>query len=79
MMAKTNAPSTASVCSTSSTASRSGKKIYRSIAELQVDLDDWVRRYNIERAHQGRWCFGKTPMQTFLDTKPLAQEKFIAA
>ena len=29
------------------------KKIYGSIAELQVDLDDWVRRYNIERAHQG--------------------------
>ena len=55
------------------------KKIYGSIAELQVDLEDWVRRYNIERAHQGRWCFGKTPMQTFLDAKPLAQEKFIAA
>ena len=27
------------------------KKIYGSIAELQVDLDDWVRRYNIERAN----------------------------
>ena len=52
------------------------KKIYGSTAELQADLDDWVRRYNIERAHQGRWCFGKTPMQTFLDARPLAQEKF---
>ena len=28
---------------------------------------------------QRRWCFGKTPMQTFLDAKPLAQEKMIAA
>ena len=29
--------------------------------------------------HQGRWCFGKTPMQTFLDTLPLAKEKLMAA
>jgi transposase InsO family protein len=55
------------------------KKIYGSIAELQADLDDWIRGYNIERPHQGRWCFGKTPMQTFLDAKPLAHEKSIAA
>ena len=27
----------------------------------------------------GRWCFGKTPMQTFLDATPLAREKLIAA
>ena len=55
------------------------KKSYGSIAELQADLNDWIRGYNIERPHQGRWCFGKTPMQTFLDAKPLAQEKSIAA
>jgi transposase InsO family protein len=55
------------------------KKIYGSIAELQADLDDWIRGYNSERPHQGRWCFGKTPMQTFLDAKPLAKEKSIAA
>ena len=46
------------------------KKIYGSIAELQADLDAWVRSYNEERPHQGRWCFGKTPMQTFLDAHP---------
>jgi hypothetical protein len=51
------------------------RKIYRSIEELQADLDDWIREYNEERPHQGRWCFGKTPMQTFLDAKPLAKEK----
>jgi hypothetical protein len=28
--------------------------------------------------HQGRWCFGKTPMQTFHDTLALAKEKLIA-
>jgi transposase InsO family protein len=55
------------------------KRIYSSIAELQVDLDAWLRSYNEERPHQGRWCFGKTPMQTFLDAVPLAQEKMIAA
>jgi transposase InsO family protein len=55
------------------------RKIYRSIEELQADLDDWIREYNEERPHQGRWCFGKTPMQTFLDAKPLAKEKMIAA
>ena len=55
------------------------KKIYRSIAELQADLDAWVQSYNEDRAHQGRWCFGKTPMQTFLDATPLAKEKMIAA
>jgi transposase InsO family protein len=55
------------------------KKIYGSLAELQADLDAWIQSYNEERPHQGRWCFGKTPMQTFLDAVPLAQEKMIAA
>ncbi|WP_262269138.1 IS481 family transposase [Microvirga yunnanensis] len=55
------------------------KKIYGSIVELQTDLDAWVRSYHEERPHQGRWCFGKTPMQTFLDAIPLAKEKMIAA
>ncbi|MER8798078.1 hypothetical protein NKH75_28460 [Mesorhizobium sp. M0984] len=49
------------------------------IEELQADLDEWVRSYNEERPRQGRWCFGNTPMQTFLDTAPLAKEKMIAA
>jgi transposase InsO family protein len=55
------------------------KKLYASIGELQDDLDLWIRSYNEERPHQGRWCFGKTPMQTFLDTIPIAREKMIAA
>jgi len=28
-----------------------------------------MRHYNEARTHQGRWCFGKTPMQTFLDSR----------
>jgi hypothetical protein len=55
------------------------KKVYRSIDELRADLDLWVCEYNERRPHQGRWCFGKTPMQTFLDAMPLAKEKMIAA
>ena len=54
------------------------KRIYSSIIELQADLDAWIRSYNESRPHQGRWCFGKTPMQTFLDAIPLAREKMIA-
>jgi hypothetical protein len=42
------------------------KNIYRTIDELQADLDAWMTEYNERRPHQGRWCFGKTPMQTFL-------------
>lgn len=55
------------------------KKVYASIDALQADLDAWVRSYNIDRPHQGRWCFGKTPMQTFIDSLPIAKEKLVAA
>ena len=55
------------------------KKVYRSIDELQADLDVWIREYNEERPHQGRWCFGKTPMQTFHDAMPMTKEKMLAA
>ncbi len=51
------------------------KKIYRSLDELQVDLDEWLRIYNEDRTHQGKHCDGRTPMQTFLEDKELAVEK----
>jgi transposase InsO family protein len=53
------------------------KKLYRSVEELQVDVDAWIRRYNMERPHSGRYCYGKTPWQTFLDSKHIALAKFI--
>src|ERR671922_668121 len=49
------------------------KKVYRSIDEPRVDLDAWICEYNEVRPHQGRWCFGKTPMQTFLDALPMTE------
>jgi len=55
------------------------KKLYKTIDELQADLDQWLKPYNEERPHQGRWCYGKTPMQTFIDSIPLAKEKMLAA
>jgi hypothetical protein len=54
-------------------------RIYGTIDELQTDLDVWITEYNEQRPHQGRWCFGKTPMQTFFDALPLAKEKLMAA
>lgn len=55
------------------------KKIYKTLEDLQADLDAWIRLYNQQRPHQGRWWSGKTPMQTFIDSLPLAKEKMIAA
>ncbi len=51
------------------------KKVYDSVEALQADLDAYMATYNEARTHQGRWCFGKTPMQTFMDSLPLAHEK----
>lgn len=51
------------------------KKLYRSLDEIQKDADAWLEWYNTERTHSGKYCFGKTPMQTFLESKHLADEK----
>jgi transposase InsO family protein len=51
------------------------KKVYNSLEEMQKDIDQWIQLYNNERAHSGRYCFGKTPMQTFIQSKVLARAK----
>ena len=35
--------------------------------EIQADLDAFMGNYNHERTNQGRYCKGRTPMQTHLD------------
>ena len=55
------------------------KRVYQTIEALQADLDAWMQEYNAVRSHQGRWCYGKTPMQTFIDTLPVAREKMLQA
>ena len=51
------------------------RKIYRSIDELQVDLDEWIAYYNNDRTHQGKMCCGRTPMQTLVDGKEAWHDK----
>ena len=53
------------------------KKIHHTLDELQADLDTWLKEYNESRPHSGKYCFGKTPMQTFLDSVPLAKEEML--
>lgn len=53
------------------------KKLYRSLDELQLDLDIWLREYNEERTHQGKHCNGRTPMQTFLDGREMTLQKVV--
>jgi transposase InsO family protein len=53
------------------------KKIYHSLEEIQEDVDKWIEEYNTERTHSGKYCFGKTPWQTFLDSKKLADDKML--
>ena len=55
------------------------KRIDTEIAQLQADLGTWMASYNEQRPHQGRWCYGKTPMQTFVDSKPIARDKMLSA
>ncbi len=51
------------------------KKIYKTLDELQKDLDDWLHYYNHQRTHQGKMCCGRTPIETLLDGKKIWKEK----
>jgi transposase InsO family protein len=53
------------------------KKIYSTLDDLQADLDQWMTYYNAERPHSGKYCDGRTPDQTFSETKHLADEKMV--
>ncbi len=51
------------------------RKIYRSIEELQIDLDAWLVYYNNDRTHQGKMCCGRTPRQTLIAGKEAWHDK----
>jgi len=51
------------------------KKLYRSLEELQQDLDAWIERYNTERTHEGKMCCGRTPYATMLAGKEIWDAK----
>ena len=79
---KTKSPQTKEICErfhqtikNEFYASAFRRKLYRSLEELQADIDAWIDEYNRNRPHSGKYCFGKTPMQTFQESKRLAREK----
>jgi transposase InsO family protein len=53
------------------------KKLYTNLEEMQQDLDEWMKYYNQDRTHSGRYCYGKTPMETFKESLILARQKMI--
>ncbi|PIT17347.1 IS481 family transposase, partial [Snodgrassella alvi] len=53
------------------------RKIYTELKEIQQDIELWLEFYNRERAHSGKYCYGKTPWQTWVETKGLAKEKHL--
>jgi hypothetical protein len=54
------------------------KKIYNNLEDLQKDVDVWLEYYNNERTHTGKYCYGKTPIQTWIDSLHLAKEKLLS-
>ncbi|SFH62696.1 Winged helix-turn helix [Nitrosospira sp. Nsp14] len=54
------------------------RKVYRSLEELQIDLDEWLHTYNHDRTHQGKMCCGRTPIQTLIDGKEVWNDKITA-
>jgi len=53
------------------------KKIYSTLEDLQNDVNKWLIEYNTYRTHSGKFCEGKTPMQTFEKSRYLAIEKML--
>src|SRR5213593_2279334 len=51
------------------------RKLYHSLDQLQADVDIWMEGYNAERTHSGKYCYGKTPLQTFIESATLAYDK----
>ena len=38
------------------------------------DIVVWIQSSNAERTHTGKYCYGKTPLQTFIDSAKLAYD-----
>ena len=49
----------------------------KAAAPIETDLDGWIKEYNEQRTHTGKYCFGKTPWETFLASKELAVAKMV--
>lgn len=53
------------------------KKVYEKIEDLQKDVEKWLEEYNENRTHSGKYCFGRTPQETFKESRHLAIEKML--
>ncbi len=49
------------------------KRIFETLEQSQQELDSWLNFYNNEQPHSGRYCYGKTSMQTFNESIILAK------
>ena len=45
--------------------------------QLQADLDARMLDYNTNRTHTVKFCIGKTPMQTFIESIHIAKEHYL--
>lgn len=50
------------------------KKLYKSLTEIQTDLDVFLEEYNLKRTNQGKHCKGRTPMDTFKEGLQLCEK-----
>jgi len=50
------------------------KKVYTSLEEIQADLDEFLKEYNFQRTNQGKYCKGRTPMETFKEGLDLCKQ-----
>jgi transposase InsO family protein len=53
------------------------KKLYDSLEVLPADLDQWIKEYNKQRTRSGKYCFGRTPWETFMASRNLAVDKMV--
>lgn len=53
------------------------KRLYENVDQLQEDLNKWLEEYNESRTHSGKYCYGKTPQQTFEESRHLAKAKML--
>ena len=42
---------------------------------MQTDVDAWMQGYSSEHTRSGMYCYGKTPLQTFIESATLAYDK----
>ena len=55
------------------------QRLSATLEDLQADLDRFLDDDHTNRPHQGRWCYGTTPLHTCLESLELAQETQIAS